>query len=63
MRWSEKGTRDYALTYHKLKDSDVDKVVGQVMKGHLKPAGQCLTVVPAQAEDEQRGKQPLQTFS
>lgn len=63
-RWSrEKGTRDYALTYHMLKDSDVDKVVGQVMKGHLKPAGQCLTAVPAQADHEQRGKQPLHTFS
>lgn len=30
-----------------LKDSDVDKVMGQVMRGHLKPAGECLAAVQA----------------
>lgn len=47
-RWSETGTRDYTLIYHRLKDkADVDKVMGQVMTGHWKPAGQCRAAVLA----------------
>lgn len=44
-RLSEISTRDYALTYRKLKYVDTDKVTGQVTKRHLKPAGERLAAV------------------
>lgn len=54
-RWSEIGTRDYALIYRKLKDIDVDKVMGQVMKGRLKAAGQCLAAGGRGPEGNRKG--------